>query len=90
MSDIKNLNHLTSHGLKVIVRGLHSQLLEAEAQLATAKAEIESIKTHHRYDLGEFRKCQDENKRLRETLEKIAAGVDDFQYARSALDGGKA
>lgn len=68
-------------------------------ELAAAKADLESVKTHHRYDLEQFRKCQDENKRLREALEKINAiknkmeggDWDEIEEARdiakSALDG---
>lgn len=39
--------------------------------LTVMRVELENVKTHHRYDLGQFRKCEDENKRLTLEVERL-------------------
>lgn len=68
---------------KMIVTHIN-EIKKCDSKNKRLQAEIEAVKTHHRFDLSQFRKCQDETKRLREALEEIARNIGEYSAKAKA------
>lgn len=80
------------------IHRLESQLAAAKAEIVRLSGktgfclecerlakDLEAVKTHHRYDLDQFRKCQDEIKHLREKSEILLQKYDALMVERNRL-----